>query len=50
MTEGTGAFSDLEHLVVEHQQCGDLTGDAGELGPAGYLLWISCPCGARFER
>ena len=41
---------ELEAFVTEHQPHGELTGDAGEVTPNGYRLWISCPCGVTFER
>lgn len=41
---------ELEAFVARHRACGEMTGDATNLTPTGYLVWISCPCGARFER
>jgi hypothetical protein len=42
--------ADVEAFVIDHQPHGQLTGDADEPTPTGYRLWISCPCGAMFER
>jgi hypothetical protein len=40
----------LERFVGVHRECGQLVGNATEPEVAGYLVWIRCPCGARFER
>jgi hypothetical protein len=45
-----GAFQELEKFVRAHCECGSLIGDAGPPGADGYLLWIKCSCGIRFER
>ena len=42
--------ADLKTFVTYHQPHGQLTGDADEPTPTGYRLWISCACGATFER
>jgi len=41
---------DLDRFVGAHRPCRMLTGDATAPVPDGYLLWISCSCGALFER
>ncbi len=41
---------DLEAFVARHRSCGDLTGDATDPTPSGYLVWIRCPCGVVFQR
>jgi hypothetical protein len=44
-------FHDLEQFVSAHRPCGELPGDVGELEPSqGYLVRVSCSCGAAFER
>jgi hypothetical protein len=43
-------MDDLEGFVAAHRPCGTLTGDASAPAPTGYLLWVSCSCGALFER
>lgn len=45
-----GLAEDLERYVALHRTCGRLTGDATTPTPDGYLIWIACACGARFER
>jgi len=45
-----GVYADLRGFVVVHRACGVLRGNAEPETEAGYLLWIMCPCGARFER
>lgn len=47
---GRGLTDDLEQYVTLHRACGRLTGNAMPPTPDGYLIWIACPCGARFER
>jgi len=50
MESGPGVFADVEEFVAEHSACGSITGGAGDPTADGYLLWITCPCGAVFER
>lgn len=45
-----GAFQELEKFVRAHRECGSLIGDASRPGADGYLLWVECSCGIRFER
>lgn len=45
-----GVYTDLRDFVMAHRACGQPTGDADPLTPAGYRVWARCPCGARFER
>ena len=42
--------NEIERFVFAHRACGVSTGDATAPTRRGYLLWISCPCGERFER
>jgi hypothetical protein len=50
MENRKGAFRDLEEFVSAHRTCGTLTGDADAPTPDGYRLWVTCSCGAFFER
>jgi hypothetical protein len=44
-------FHDLAQFVTAHRPCGKLTGGVGELESSqGYLVRVSCSCGAAFER
>lgn len=45
-----GVFGDVEAFVAAHRRCGTLSGGADVPAPDGYFLWISCSCGALFER
>ena len=45
-----GTIEALEHFVAAHRQCGHLEGDATAVTALGYYLWVSCSCGALFER
>ena len=45
-----GVYAELRGFALAHRDCGELRGDADPLTPAGYRLWASCSCGARFER
>ena len=45
-----GLYTELRGFVLSHRECGVLRGNREEETPAGYSLWIACPCGARFER
>jgi hypothetical protein len=42
--------TDVKAFITDHQPHGELTGDADEPPPTGYRLWITCPCGVKFER
>jgi hypothetical protein len=42
--------TDLDEFVGDHRRRGRLTGDATELASNGYLLTVTGPCGATFER
>lgn len=48
--EGVRIFPALERFVETHAECGDLRGDATVVTRDGYRLWITCSCGAVFER
>jgi hypothetical protein len=43
-------YRELRGFVLHHRRCGVLRGDADAPTATGYRLWITCPCGARFER
>jgi len=43
-------FEDLERFVTAHRPCGRATSDVGELIGSGYLVWLTCECGATFAR
>jgi len=45
-----GVAAELRGFVLAHRSCGVLRGNRGQDTPAGYRLWVTCPCGARFER
>jgi len=45
-----GVYAELRGFVLAHRTCGILRGDHMQDDSRGYLLWIVCPCGARFER
>jgi hypothetical protein len=45
-----GVYADLRDFSLAHQNCGDRWSDVGPLGRDGYLLLVSCCCGARLER
>ncbi len=45
-----GVFADIEAFVQEHRGCGQLEGGAGEPGPYGYGVRLSCLCGASLTR
>ena len=42
--------SDIEEFLGLHRAHGHLTGDATEPTRTGYLLTVTCPCGAVFSR
>jgi len=43
-------FENLERFVTAHRPCGRVTSDVGELTGSGYLVRLTCECGATFER
>jgi hypothetical protein len=44
-------FDDVEQFVTAHRgMCGELTADVGEVTDAGYNVWLTCSCGAVFDR
>ena len=45
-----GVSAELRGFVLVHRACGVLRGNRDQESPAGYRLWVTCPCGARFER
>ena len=45
-----GIYSELRGFVLAHCSCGVPRGDADPETPSGYRLWVTCPCGATFER
>ena len=45
-----GAYSEIRGFALAHRSCGELSGNADELTPAGYRLWARCSCGARLDR
>jgi hypothetical protein len=42
--------AEVQAFVTDHRPHGTLTGDADDLTPNGYRLWIACPCGVMLER
>ena len=45
-----GVYSELRGFGVAHRERVELRGDADPLTPDGYRLWVSCSCGACFDR
>ena len=45
-----GVYTELRGFVQAHRACGVLRGGADPETSAGYCLWVTCPCGACFER
>lgn len=45
-----GVFGDLEAFVTAHLKCDTLSGGAGDPASDGYLLSVTCSCGAVFDR
>ena len=43
-------LADLADFVTRHRVCGQLTGDASEPEASGYVVTVSCACGAVFTR
>ena len=43
-------FQDLERFVTAHRPCGRVTSDVGGVTSTGYLVCLTCECGAAFER
>jgi hypothetical protein len=43
-------LADLAEFVTHHRPCGQLTGDASEPAPDGYMLSVGCFCGVTFLR
>ena len=43
-------FLDLERFVTAHRPWGELTSDVGEFTATGYVVRVTCACGAIFER
>jgi hypothetical protein len=43
-------LADLADFVTRHRACGQLTGDATEPAPEGYMLSVACSCGVTFLR
>jgi len=41
---------DLKDFSRTHRSCGGMSGEAGEITPAEYLVWVTCECGQQFER
>jgi hypothetical protein len=41
-------LTDLRDYVARHRAHGQLVGDATEPAANGYMLTVSCPCGATF--
>jgi len=46
----TMLLADLTDFVTRHRPCGQLTGDASEPDASGYVVTMSCECGAVFTR
>jgi hypothetical protein len=47
---GVAIDSNLADFVIRHHACGQLTGDATEPAPGGYLVGVTCSCGGVFMR
>jgi hypothetical protein len=45
-----GVYAEIRGFVMAHRACGVLRGHCDQETSAGYRLWITCPCGAGFER
>jgi hypothetical protein len=43
-------LADLRDFVARHRAHGQLIADATEPAANGYMLTVSCPCGATFMR
>jgi hypothetical protein len=43
-------LADLAEFATRHRACGQLTGDATEPVPNGYLLTVGYSCGVEFMR
>ena len=43
-------LDDLTRFITRHRPCGQLTGDATEPAPNGYLVTVACSCGVVFLR
>ena len=41
-----GAYSEIRGFALAHRSCGELSGNADELTPAGYRLWARCSSNA----
>ena len=41
-------LADLEDFITRHRPCGQVTGNATEPEPNGYLLTVACSCGVVF--
>jgi hypothetical protein len=39
-------LAELADFVTRHRPCGQLTGDASEPEPSGYMVIVSCSCAA----
>jgi hypothetical protein len=39
-------LAELADFVTRHRPCGQLTGDASEPEPSGYMLTVGCSCAA----
>jgi hypothetical protein len=39
--------ADVKAFITDHESHGELTGDASDVTPRGYRLWLTCPCGSR---
>ena len=46
----SAVLAGLAAFVGDHQPHGELTGDAAEPTENGYLVTVTCPCGAVFQR
>jgi hypothetical protein len=47
---GAIPLADLRDFVARHRAHGQLTADATEPTPEGYMLTVRCPCGVWFMR
>jgi hypothetical protein len=43
-------LAELADFVARHRPCGQITGDATEPAPEGYMLSVGCSCGVAFMR
>jgi hypothetical protein len=45
-----GVFGEVQQFLKEHQDCGEVTKEAGRPSSDGYQIHVACPCGAVLDR